>query len=368
MNFMVTNGGASPEDAVRALAAMSATGEGGPLPNPSNVLRSSQQYSRFLRHRARGRGDAKSQPHRKTAVVVAPDLDAANHSIESAGQSGVQLISTLSPPCAKQNPGVRVPAKKAYRLAVLKKIEVKEQTLKSDSTRKAIEVDLHGKERRGSLQENVESPGGFGDSNITSTRYQEVDSPTTLARSKYVMSNKMVEVTGITGVTSTQHVDRGTASQSNTTECTLSRVAIGRATQSKGGILAAGPFRRAAPKIPLHQIVDVEKNLQIHDNFCRKYAQQILREHTPGASKRRSQNVSALRSSNSPASSPARDQQTSCMDDDEKLKILMTNGRQSKTKNLYDYLELEQLHTEPTKFGREFEQNAILIPQQRALN
>jgi hypothetical protein len=141
------------------------------------------------------------------------------------------------------------------------------------------------------------------------------------------MSNKMVEVTGITGVTSTQHVDRGTASQSNTTERTLSRVAIGRATQPKGGLLAAGPFRRAAPKIPLHQIVDVEKNLQIHDNFCRKYAQQILREQTPGASKRLSQNVSALRSNDSPTSSPARDQQTSCMDDDEKLKILMTNGR-----------------------------------------
>jgi len=43
------------------------------------------------------------------------------------------------------------------------------------------------------------------------------------------------------------------------------------------------------------------------------------------------------------------------MDDDEKLKILMTNGRQSKSKNLYDYLELEPLRTEPTKFGREFE-------------
>jgi len=123
---------------------MSAAGEGGPPPNPSNVLRSSQQYSRFLRHRARGRVDTKSQPHRKTAVVVAPDLDAANHSIESAGQSGVQLISTLSPPTSKQNLGARVPAKKAYRLAVLKKIEVKEQTLKSDSTRKAIEVDLQG--------------------------------------------------------------------------------------------------------------------------------------------------------------------------------------------------------------------------------
>jgi len=215
----------------------------------------------------------------------------------------------------------------------------------------------------------VESPGGFGDSNITSTRYQDVDSPTTLARSKYVMSNKMVEVTGITGVTSTQQVDRGTASQSNTTERTLSKVAIGRAIQPKGGMLASGPFRRAAPKIPLHQIVDVEKNLQIHDNFCRKYAQQILREQTPAKSRRLSQNVSALRSGNSPASSPTRDQQqTSCMDDDEKLKILMTYGKESKTKNLYDYLELEQLHTEPTKFGREFEQNAILIPQQRALN
>jgi hypothetical protein len=56
------------------------------------------------------------------------------------------------------------------------------------------------------------------------------------------------------------------------------------------------------------------------------------------------------------------------MDEDEKLNILMTNGRQSKTKNLYDYLELEQLHTEPTTFGREFEQKAILIPQQCALN
>jgi hypothetical protein len=368
MNFMVTNGGASPGEAVRALAAMSAAGEGGPPPNPSNVMRSSQQYSRFLRHRARGRGDAKTLPPRKTAVAVAPDLDAANHSIESAGQSGVQLISTLSPPSAKQNPGVRLPAKKAYRLAVLKKIEVKEQTLKSDSTRKAIEVDLHGKARRASLRAKAESPGGFGDSNITSTRYQEVDSPTTLARSKYVLSNKMVEVTGITGATSTQHVDRGTASQSDATERTLSHVAIGRATRPKGGILASGPFRRAAPKIPLHQIVDVEKNLQIHDNFCRKYAQQILREHTPGASKRQSHNVSAMRADSIASSSPTRDQQTSCMDDDEKLKILMTNGRQSKTKNLYDYLELEPLRAEPTKFGREFEQNAILIPPQRALN
>ena len=249
---MVTNGGASPSEAVRALAAKSAAGEGGPPPNPSNVMRSSQQYSRFLRHRPRGRGDAKTQQPRKTAVAVAHDLDAANHSIESAGQSGVQLISTLSPPSAKQNPGVRQPAKKAYRLAVLKKIEVKEQTLKSDSTRKAIEVDLHGKDARASLRAKAESPGGFGDSNITSTRYQEVDSPTTLARSKYMLSNKMVEVTGITGATSTQHVDRGTASLSDGTDRTLSLVAIGRATRPNGGILATGPFRRAAPKIPLH--------------------------------------------------------------------------------------------------------------------